>query len=72
MRYCLLMTRKHFIAIADRIRDLFDGNSPVSDANFIAGYARGIEDTTKELCDEFARINPNFDRERFLTACGME
>lgn len=66
------MTRKHFIAIAARIRDLFEGNSPVSESNFIAGYARGIEDATKELCDEFERINPNFDRVRFLTACGME
>lgn len=70
--YSLLMTRKHFEAIAARIRDLFDGNSPVSEANFIAGYARGVEDVTKELCAEFARINPNFDRARFLTACGME
>lgn len=66
------MTRKHFIAIADRFRDIFDGNSPNSNANFIAGYARGIEDAANEMADYFETVNPNFDRQRFLTACGME
>jgi hypothetical protein len=52
------LTRGHFQVIADAI------------ATFETAY-----DTNTELAEHFAdqlsRTNPNFDRERFLTACGV-
>lgn len=53
--YCLLMTKKHFEAIAAIIRD-----SEVS-PHLIA----------RDFADYFQSINPNFDRDKFLAACGF-
>jgi len=52
------MTRKHFQAVADALR--------VSDAPPDA-----VRDIALALADVFAGQNPLFDRERFLTACGV-
>lgn len=54
-----MITRKHFIAIANIVKT--KGYDP---------YTRDC--IAKGLADEFATINPNFDRDRFLTACGVE
>jgi hypothetical protein len=57
------MTRKHFEAIARIMRD----HTPVQ------GEAVDIthRDTVDALADYFATENPNFDRGRFVAACGL-
>lgn len=52
------MTRKHFEAIA-----------AIIDAQRDIGVE--IQGTANELAAFFATENPNFDRERFLKACGF-
>jgi hypothetical protein len=59
------MTRKHFKAIAATLRrELQYADDTSSEI--------AIEDTAKALCSIFAEFNPNFDRGRFLAACGVE
>jgi hypothetical protein len=58
------MTRKHYQQIADMIRQTYTLND---------GHESG---TLAHIARQFATIakrdNPNFDRDRFLTACGMD
>lgn len=65
------MTKKHFEAIAQTLRDEFEATLPSADPEFIRGAAYALEETAKSLADYFARENPRFDRDRFLTACGL-
>lgn len=60
------MTRKHFEAIAAIIKS----NGVEIHSDFDRGYIAGVE-VAHEMADFFATQNPNFDRVRFLTACGM-
>jgi hypothetical protein len=55
------MTRKHYIAIAKILKST-DG---IHDYACKAAIA-------KSMADYFESNNQNFDRERFLTACGVE
>lgn len=58
------MTRKDYVLIAKVIADIvsdFGQEEPVQ-PSLIA----------EELADALAGDNPNFDRERFLTACGVK
>jgi hypothetical protein len=60
------MTKKHFAAIAAVIADeLADNDGDPNAIVAVASVARG-------LADEFAVFNPNFDRVRFLSACGID
>jgi hypothetical protein len=63
------MTRKHFEAIAKILRrNNFDTNPA---AGYDEGYANAAMSITVELADYLATQNANFDRQRFLTACGL-
>ena len=57
------MTKKHFIALAEVLRDLQPCNAPEQ-------YREGCElqwrETLDALADFCARQNPQFDRERWL------
>lgn len=66
-----MMTRKHFEAVAQTIKDEFEATLPSSNPEFIRGAAYAVSETAYSLADYFARENPNFDRNRFLTACGL-
>lgn len=62
------MTRQHFQAIADAVKETKDyferlDNNPSPD--------EVIETVAQELMREVRRFNPSFDRDRFLTACGF-
>ena len=57
------MTQKHFVAIAETIRLQYECLDDEERAVLRA--------TAKNLADVCARFNPNFDRARFLTACGF-
>lgn len=60
------MTRKHFEEIAavfnNKLRDYPD--DPVRRAC--------LRDVAAGLCGTFAKANPQFDRRRFMDACGFD
>jgi hypothetical protein len=60
------MTKKHFEALAAALRQ--------SQIDFKGKFAEqvGSEDAARRIADVCARFNPNFDRARFLKACGVE
>lgn len=63
------MTKKHFDALAAALRaqkpeDTFDENRLLLIIQWRAD--------AKVVADVCARFNPNFDRARFLAACGVE
>lgn len=57
------MTKKHFIAIAAQIADEMAASPEARPA---------LSRLARTLCIEFRGINPNFDRGRFLDACGVQ
>lgn len=63
------MTKRHFIAIAALLEN---ANLAVVDEY---GNPQAADIVTADLCDAmasyFASENPRFDRQRFLTACGL-
>jgi hypothetical protein len=59
------MTRKDYVRFAEMFKDMLaDCESNASNA--------AIDETAKRSANIFAADNPNFDRSRFLTACGVE
>ncbi len=60
------MTRKDYVLIAETLADL------------MADFNNGGDDTVSltlvavELAETLAKDNPRFDRDRFLTACGVK
>ena len=63
------MTTKHFKALA---RILAQFNLPAdAAAGFDAGYAAAAFGITSDVADYLATQNSNFDRARFLKACGL-
>ena len=54
------MTKKHFIALADELKD------HNRTAGNVSHYTRFTDDQTKTLATFCAKQNPNFDRERWL------
>lgn len=62
----MTMQRRHFELIAETLKeygDAFDGQ-PIRDA------AR--QGMARMFADKLAATNPQFNRSRFLTACGVE
>lgn len=64
-------TRKLFVAIAAAIAgaraDILNKEPEASHADMLDGASLAAE----HIADVFARENPNFDRARFLKACGI-
>jgi hypothetical protein len=59
------MTKKHFNAIAQRIKgaaDDFRGQSSV---------LHGLRVAAEAFADSAAEVNPRFDYDRFMEACGL-
>lgn len=54
------MTKKHFITIAADIKRLA-----------ATGDRAAVRSFAESLCVTFARLNSNFDRSRFMSACGF-
>lgn len=57
------MTKKHFIKFAEQIKIL------LSSGEFNKGQTAKMADV---VCQVAKNDNPNFDRARFLKACGLE
>ena len=68
------MQRRHFEAIAEalktsrRVAMLKDQFVGISDQP----HTVGVEMTIDNVADTFANANPNFKRDVFLRACGLE
>ena len=58
-----MLSRKHYKKIANII-DITNGNANLGDD--------ATEILANNLADYFKEDNPNFDRSRFLEACGVE
>ena len=54
-----MMTRKHYVAVAEIIKAFPHGSPTASQAKLIEAFA-----------DMFAQDNPRFDRGVFVEACG--
>ena len=67
------MSKKHFVALATALR----GSEPKNDGGVFTAKeqtARFIQwqIDVENITSVCARFNPNFDRARFLKACGVE
>jgi hypothetical protein len=59
-----MITRKHFEAIAREIKTLMGADLRWTNEPFA--------DFIDSLCYNFRQDNPNFDRDKFIKACGFE
>ena len=70
----MALSRKHYEAIAGILASNTQPKTGYS-AGFDEGWATGMEEMRQyvvdDLADYFATENPNFDRERFLKAAGV-
>lgn len=64
------MTRKHFEALAAALKE--HGQTALGDSATAHDPQALFADLTWSIADTCARFNPNFDRTRFLKACGVE
>lgn len=66
------MSKKHFEALAAALREQVaaQSTSAALDGNY--GCVVAVEDAARRISDVCARFNPNFDRARFLKACGVQ
>jgi hypothetical protein len=51
-----------------RSGEIMNASNPI----FHDGYSVAIFNTAHNMADIFAEDNPNFDRDRFLKACGVQ
>jgi hypothetical protein len=54
------MTKKHFIALADALRNVVPADQESSD------YRRGVRDAIEAVSDVCKQSNPRFNRERWM------
>ena len=70
------MSKKHFEALAAALKFIKPSGNPVCPPKdvkvFHAGQVKEWDYATEAVADACARFNPNFDRARFLKACGVE
>lgn len=71
----MALSKKHFIAIARETKSQVDAyNTQIANGSNL-GDCRACIDALRvlmvALCDVFAADNAQFDRERFLKACGF-
>ena len=62
------MSKKHFVAMAAEIRRMLAEMDRMGDSADRIDGARQMALGVSDVC---ARFNVNFDRDRFLTACGL-
>lgn len=65
------MTKKHFEIIAETIKEVYEYQKD-NDGKGSRDIKQGaIRVTAENLANAFKGINPNFDENRFLSACGI-
>lgn len=71
----IMLTKKTFEAVAAILESNTVPDVAQYAAGFDEGWATGMEEMRENIADElanyFATENPNFDREKFLNACGV-
>jgi hypothetical protein len=65
------MTRKHFKQIADAMQNLRKFEAHDSEMSETVAHCVRFSSVVDALANVLADSNPRFDRERFLTACGI-
>jgi hypothetical protein len=70
----MAMSRKHYNAVASVLSGQLTGPAPLTASWDVERQTerRVIENVARGLSNLFADDNPNFDRERFLAACGVD
>lgn len=69
-----MMTRKDYVAIAAIIRNVIDrtkGFTTKSGAAINYSGLAAAEEVARQLAEHMRNENIRFDREKFLSACGM-
>ena len=69
--YNLTMTRKDYIKFAELLRELRPTVNPEASDEAYATILT-LDEVAKGMCRIFAQDNGNFDRNRFLTAAGVQ
>jgi hypothetical protein len=64
-----MLTRKHYKAIAEIVETTTEKHKTEGFGSLLCNEVRNS--ITIELADYFAADNPQFDRDRFLEACGL-
>lgn len=69
----MALTRKHFEQIAFEIKAEVTSleQNPLTTPQAASGAKVALRNVATNLCTFFREENPNFDRERFLKACGF-
>ena len=62
-----MLTRKHFQMIADAVSE-----TRSCDPGEQTTWRWACDDLSRTLANKLATTNPNFNRQRFLEACGVE
>ena len=65
-----MLTKKHYKAIAKIVKSRYTSYDPYDPEEDNMAY--GIENLMWSLADYFAKDNPQFDKNKFLTACGLD
>jgi hypothetical protein len=65
------MTRKHFKQIADAMQNLRKFEAHDAEMSETVAHAVRFSSVVDSLAKVLADSNPRFDRDRFLTACGI-
>jgi hypothetical protein len=63
------MTRKDFELVAECVAEVVDGYASMETGGTMARM--GVHDVALTLANRFEEVNPRFDRNRFLVACGV-
>lgn len=67
-----MFTRQHYIAVAAQIKDAVEYTEALQDRDVKASIKRGVKIAAINLCSMFKGDNYKFDREKFMTACGLK
>jgi hypothetical protein len=62
------MSRKHYQMVAEVFRNNAEALANGSDSDEVWAM---VEVLASDLADKFSADNPNFDRKRFIDACGL-
>jgi len=65
------MTRKHFRQIADAMQSIRKFEAHDAEMSEVVAHAVRFSSVVDALANVLADTNPRFDRDRFLTACGI-
>ena len=67
-----MLTKKHFEKIAKAIKDGVENQRCLTSNHFEKDEKTAVgEAIAEEIAKVFSQENPNFNRERFIKACGV-